>query len=80
MSSMAAHLSPGTRSPNAVSALVDQAISLLEIFDRDLVEEFLIRRGVRFTVVVRALGVLGGLGNIGWTENADIKAAQRGHR
>jgi hypothetical protein len=38
-----------------MSALVDQAISLLLVLDRDLVAAFLLRRGVRFAVIVRVL-------------------------
>ena len=39
----------------APSTLVDQGLSLLQFLDRDLVANFLLRRGVRFAVIVRVL-------------------------
>jgi hypothetical protein len=39
----------------SASELVDLALSMPQLFDRDLVATFLLRRGVRFSVVVRVL-------------------------
>jgi hypothetical protein len=54
-SSMCADPSSNVRTTSAISAVVDQGIALLQLLDRDLVATFLLRRGVRFAVVVRVL-------------------------
>lgn len=43
------------RQATPTTSHVDQGIELLQILDRDLVAEFLLRRGVRFPVIVRVV-------------------------
>jgi len=48
-------LPPASRQVSPASTYVDQGIALLQTLDRDLVATFLLRRGVRFPVIVRVL-------------------------